>query len=408
MSGHYRKEHNCLNCGHIVEKHYCSACGQPNLELKENFWGFMTHSVGHYFHFDAKFWKTLNPLLTKPGQVTLDYLAGKRARYIHPVSLYIFVSIVYFLIVPKALESKKDNVSDKELNTEIDKRLDGSNSPVVGFKEGLKDGAQDKSDDDLDTNDLTTVNRDKPQSISAINKSVVKSIATKTISSPNQFRKLNIQDQRAYVNNLKKENAAHPSDSLKKLIEKYDAILIYNTDSTYKAYQQHQQKLPAAQQDGFIKRSIKKEVYQWRREKAEKTTSSEQIDEEVKHYLPKQYFILMPLLAFFIMINFRKNRIYYIDHLVFTVHGMTAFFLVSIVAEPLKKYIFGLDSTFSDIIEYVVYAGIIWYLYTGLKLFYNRSRNVTIRKTISVMFLYSLALGISHWVLVEIITYMVT
>jgi len=153
---------------------------------------------------------------------------------------------------------------------------------------------------------------------------------------------------------------------------------------------------------------LKKETYKFRRDKAEKTVSSEQINEEVKHYQPKQFFILMPLLAFFIMVNFRKNRIYYIDHLVFTVHGMTAFFLVSIVAEPLKKYIFGLDSIMSDIIEYIVYAGIAWYLYTGLKLFYNRSRRVTIRKTISVIFLYAASLAISQWVLVEIITYMIT
>ncbi|RZL45123.1 MAG: DUF3667 domain-containing protein, partial [Pedobacter sp.] len=80
MSGKYRKDHNCLNCGFNVEEHYCSRCGQPNLELKENFWDFISHSIAHYFHFDNKFFQTLKPLITKPGIVTLDYLAGKRAR----------------------------------------------------------------------------------------------------------------------------------------------------------------------------------------------------------------------------------------------------------------------------------------------------------------------------------------
>jgi len=88
----------------VTKKKYCTQCGQPNLELKEPFRGFISHSIGHYFHFDSKFFHTLIPLLTKPGQLTLDYLAGKRARYIHPFSLYIFVSIVYFLIAPHALD----------------------------------------------------------------------------------------------------------------------------------------------------------------------------------------------------------------------------------------------------------------------------------------------------------------
>src|SRR5690606_6686623 len=105
----------------IVEKHYCSDCGQPNLELKENFWQFISHSIAHYFHFDNKFFQTLVPLLTKPGQVTLDYLAGKRARYINPISMYIFVSIVYFIVVPNKLEHKKEAVEFHSSNKDTGK-----------------------------------------------------------------------------------------------------------------------------------------------------------------------------------------------------------------------------------------------------------------------------------------------
>ncbi|WP_158799563.1 DUF3667 domain-containing protein [Pedobacter sp. L105] len=379
MSGHYRKEKNCLNCGHEVEHHYCSRCGQPNLELKENFWAFIGHSVGHYFHFDAKFWQTLIPLLTKPGQVTLDYLAGKRARYIHPISLYIFVSIIYFLIVPRSLVNE-DKVKQDEI------------------AEAKKEA--------LDSIGIVHYNINSVPSVRDINKQVAKKVSPLT-----DFRKLSIHAKEHYLDSLKKLNAVKPSEELDDRIKEYNKILVFNLDSTYESYQARQKTLPADQQDGWMVRYLKKKSYSLNLNQNEKSgdkTSKEQIDEEVKHYEPKQFFILMPLLALFIMINFRRNRIYYIDHLVFTIHGMTAYFIVSIITKPIEKYIFGLDSFMSDLIDFIVFAGIVWYLYKGLKLFYNRSRNVTIRKTIMVMIFYSLAFFISQWMLTEIITYMMS
>lgn len=308
-AGKYRKEHNCLNCGQHVEKHYCSSCGQPNIEINESFWGFISHSVAHYFHFDNKFFQTLKPLLTKPGQVTLDYLAGKRARYINPVSMYIFVSIIYFLAVPHALDSEK------------------------------KDASQN----------ITT------------------------------------------------------EDSIRKA-GKYQKIILNKEESTnYAAYMARQKSLPEAKRDNWFERYVQKKQIAINRKKAE---GKFDLETELKKYQPKQYFLLMPLLAFFIMLNFRKNHIYYLHHLIFTIHGMTAYFIISIVAEPLKAYVFGRESFLSSVLSFLVSAGILWYLYTGLKVFYNRSRAVTIRKTIMVVFLYSISLGISAWVIEQVFVYL--
>jgi uncharacterized protein YwgA len=58
------------------------------------------------FNFDAKFWKTIIPLLLKPGVVSKNYVAGKRQRYSNPFQFYLTVSIVFFLIlgVTKSVE----------------------------------------------------------------------------------------------------------------------------------------------------------------------------------------------------------------------------------------------------------------------------------------------------------------
>jgi hypothetical protein len=43
-------------------------------------------------------WRTLRLLLTRPGQLTLEFLAGRRRRYLHPFRLYLLVSALFFLL----------------------------------------------------------------------------------------------------------------------------------------------------------------------------------------------------------------------------------------------------------------------------------------------------------------------
>nr|WP_255453939.1 DUF3667 domain-containing protein [Thioalkalivibrio sp. XN279] len=47
---------------------------------------------------DSRLWRTLALLLFRPGRLTLDYLEGKRARYVPPFRLFISASIVFFFV----------------------------------------------------------------------------------------------------------------------------------------------------------------------------------------------------------------------------------------------------------------------------------------------------------------------
>lgn len=47
---------------------------------------------------DSRFVRTLKPLLFKPGRLTHDYMSGRRFRYAPPMRVYIFSSIVFFLL----------------------------------------------------------------------------------------------------------------------------------------------------------------------------------------------------------------------------------------------------------------------------------------------------------------------
>ncbi|RZL33675.1 MAG: DUF3667 domain-containing protein, partial [Pedobacter sp.] len=300
MSGKYRKEHNCLNCGSHVEEHYCSKCGQPNLELDENFWQFITHSIAHYFHFDNKFFQTLTPLLTKPGKVTLDYLAGKRARYINPVSMYIFVSIVYFIVVSPPKNKEKHKAKTYQ---EIVKQREKQNEVIERVKEPLnKSGI-------IGASAQQAINEDMDREL---------------------FRAMSFRQQDSTLKSLKAKYQQTKADSLSEMIAMFSRIHIVKNDSTYAAYLARQQKLAERDRDNFFERNLA-------RRKIGLGQNSDLINEKLEHNRPKQYFLFMPLMALFIMLNFRRNHIKYLDHLIFTIHGMTAFFIVSIVVQPLKR-----------------------------------------------------------------------
>lgn len=371
-TGKYRKEHNCLNCGEYVEKHFCSNCGQQNLELKESFWGFISHSIFHYFHFDNKFFHTLVPLLTKPGQVTLDYLSGKRARYINPVSMYIFVSIVYFLVVYSPEQTEKDDGQARVENVETTE----AKSLVIDSLDSVSRKMRLEGD--------SSVVIDKARKVAL------------DFLIGREFKALSFQEQAKVLSQLRQKHRTQPSDSLQKVISKFDGIHKERNDSTYAAYLARQQKLPRSEQDGWLLRMIKKRPLTM----GEK---SDVINEALEQNRPKQYFLMMPLLAWFIMINFRRNHIYYLDHLIFTIHGMTVYFIIEILTQPFIHKIFGEDSFFSKTIGLAVFVFMLWYMYKALRIFYQRSKARTYAKIMTILILFAVAFKIAEMIMVTLI-----
>lgn len=47
-------------------------------------------------HVDDRFWQTLYTLLLRPGVLTKEYFAERRARYLPPVRLYLVLSVLFF------------------------------------------------------------------------------------------------------------------------------------------------------------------------------------------------------------------------------------------------------------------------------------------------------------------------
>jgi hypothetical protein len=88
----------CVNCGGASTDAYCSHCGQKRVREDDLSVRHAWHHVIHEtLHLDGRIVSTLRLLFTRPGQLTLDYLEGRRARYIHPIRLFVVFSAIYFL-----------------------------------------------------------------------------------------------------------------------------------------------------------------------------------------------------------------------------------------------------------------------------------------------------------------------
>lgn len=94
-----RTEKDCLNCNAIVNGRYCSICGQENLEPQESLWHLIVHFFNDITHFDGKFFSSVKYVVTKPGFLTGEYVAGRRMAYLNPVRFYVFTSFIFFLIL---------------------------------------------------------------------------------------------------------------------------------------------------------------------------------------------------------------------------------------------------------------------------------------------------------------------
>ncbi|MDQ6623804.1 MAG: DUF3667 domain-containing protein [Verrucomicrobiota bacterium] len=97
-----REEHvltHCENCGAPLTGPYCGQCGQHAIDYRRSLWRVLIDAADSFFNWDTKFLSSLGVLLTRPWKLTNDFNAGRRARYVHPLRLYLLASIAFFLVV---------------------------------------------------------------------------------------------------------------------------------------------------------------------------------------------------------------------------------------------------------------------------------------------------------------------
>jgi len=354
MKKHYRKENDCLNCGTILEGKFCHNCGQENLEMKESFGHMMNHAISDYFHFDHQFFHTLKPLFTKPGFLTNEYMAGRRANYLHPVKMYIFISLVYFVVLFQT--------GHKLVN--IHTNYTSPQSAQMAIDSIVKD----------------------PEIPAYVKKSLIEKIKKEASPSAEKNGHVNIAT-------IKEDD---------KDTTNWTFFSPTTRDSTYQAYLASQQKLPVGQRDGSIERYYNEKAYSYKVKYGNRT--KEVIIEEFQHNIPKMMFLLLPFCALVLMISFRNNKKYYVEHLIYSFH-LHCFIFLFLTVIMLLQWIIP-SNTIDGLLGFLAFLTIVCYIYRSLRVVYGRSRWRTISKLIgaSLMYLVGFVVCISLAFIITAIT----
>lgn len=377
------KGDQCLNCGTPLEKkeNFCHFCGQRNDQRRLSFWDVISESFKSYFSVDNRAIHSLIPLLTKPGKLTREFIDGKRQQYVHPIRIYLTVSIVYFTLV-----SLSNFVGRPELG--LVKINDGNRNTSIKFDSTGQNFIIENEVAESDENDVTApieINlntADKKNSNSEAAYTVDTNAIVDTSGSLANSGSNNVQDT---VMELVEEELQG--------ISKWDTI---PNDGPYlrpKAYYTEKEE-PLSRINRFINDHDSVEVTvgleylelentRWNRFLYLEIQKGRTLEwERFLNYfvgkLPIIIFIFLPIFALsFWLVYFRRDY-YYIEHLIFLFHVQTVFFILLTL-----KWLINFSWPSAELAALVVLIFIIYAL-LAMKRFYRQGWGKTVLKFVLV------------------------
>lgn len=89
---------HCLSCGSKLHGKYCSTCGEKVLDPQELSLRYVIGNLINAFTFaESKLLKTITILFRQPGRLSLDWVEGRRVKWMRPVAFFFMLNFFYFL-----------------------------------------------------------------------------------------------------------------------------------------------------------------------------------------------------------------------------------------------------------------------------------------------------------------------
>jgi hypothetical protein len=86
----------CLNCGAPAPGRFCAECGQATAADPQSLAATLGAAFERGLGRRSRLRQTLAKLILAPGALTVEHRAGRRARYLQPLQLYLLASVVVF------------------------------------------------------------------------------------------------------------------------------------------------------------------------------------------------------------------------------------------------------------------------------------------------------------------------
>jgi hypothetical protein len=326
----------CLNCGTQLTDTFCPHCGQRAGDAHLSVRDLLHELAAEHFGLDTKVARTLVALVRHPGRLTLEFLAGRRARYLPPLRLYVSLSVLYFLFasLSNGLDPSKGN-GVATINT-------SDTAATAAAVAAALDSA-------------------------GIKPSSVEGVAQDTLhgSAVSRFFRRDLSHRLADAKSHKGDTTAAPGSATNGVVR---ATTKPSSRDTV-----HGNAIVL-----FFKRRFYQRMSYTRTHQAEATR---QISETFHHHLPDALFLLVPGLALALAALYYGSHRYYAEHLVFAMH-FQAFSFAALTIALLPIPFLGL----------VIGVAIVAYLFLSLRAVYGESIAATTGKVAVIALGYGISL----------------
>jgi len=340
---------HCSNCGLQMQGAYCSRCGQATRHFIKFFPSVLREIIEDTLDIDGRFGRTLATVIFKPGRATVDFLAGKRIHYTPPFRLYLFTSLLTFLLLNIELSHIGDDI-DQEMEQARQESSENTNTQEQTETPQEVTGAE------------AILNR--PEVITALEQ-LDDEVADELSDAIEQG--LNITDDDGdssgfnitFNNNGQWDPETNPADIswLPVSVNNFINNMIGNI----------QENGPRIEENPRL------------------------LIEKVIQLLPQTLFVLLPVFALILKCFYPLSKRFYMEHLIFSVHAHTFVLMIMIMITlltTLNRYLPDTAVLISDITQVCLSLWILVYLYIAQKRVYRQGWFVSLIKYNLVYFAY--------------------
>lgn len=327
----FRKK-QCDNCKTELKEsdHYCPGCGQENHVPNQPIKHLVLEVFESIFHFDTKIFLSLKYLFFFPGKMSKEFLENKRAKFVPPMRLYVFVSFIFFLIL--SVYSNNNSIA---------------NVRVKDTTENEMALATQEISDSIVKNKLSEDPKSEEDSLSIFKKE--KNPSTDTFKLFNLIYVYTQED----LNALKESNLDH---------KELDSLIVKQNQSP-----------------NFLNRTVLK-IFVLNK------NNPKYLKKMLKVNMVKNssilMFLLMPFLAFILYLLFIRHQKNYYEFLIFSVHNHTAMFSI-LTIWLIVRQIFD-----TDVFGLITFIVLILYSVLSLKNCFGQSYIKSILKFMLSSFIY--------------------
>lgn len=123
---------HCPNCGAERSGPFCSRCGQNDRDYQRALPPLVSELLREAFELDSRLVRTLKLLIFQPGALALEFSRNRRASYVSPIRLYLFVSIAFFFFLSMGTGiDPLDNPQRPEVQVQVDNVEDTDTTPLM-------------------------------------------------------------------------------------------------------------------------------------------------------------------------------------------------------------------------------------------------------------------------------------